>query len=104
MNGAGGYQTTETLVIEGRAADVLNLLGILPDRVFWMIAPWTCRLPMAEATRTHDVSGGTGDFSDLLFLDVDGVRPPVGEDYSFSSRFFSHLPLCSAASGCAVVG
>lgn len=30
--------------------------------------------------------------SDLLFLDVDGVLHPVGVDYSFSSRFFSHLP------------
>jgi len=35
----------------------------------------------------------TGDSSDLLFLDVDGVLHPVGVDYSFSSRFFSHLPL-----------
>ncbi|WP_137860653.1 HAD domain-containing protein [Variovorax sp. 3P27G3] len=35
----------------------------------------------------------TSDFSDLLFLDVDGVLHPVGADYSFSSRFFSHLPL-----------
>lgn len=34
----------------------------------------------------------TSDFSDLLFLDVDGVLHPVGADYSFSSRFFSHLP------------
>ncbi|WP_431511583.1 HAD domain-containing protein [Variovorax sp. DAIF25] len=40
----------------------------------------------------HDVSGRTGDSSDLLFLDVDGVLHPVGVDYSFSSRFFSHLP------------
>jgi hypothetical protein len=47
---------------------------------------------MAEATLTHDAFGRTGDFSDLLFLDIDGVLHPVGADYSFSSRFFSHLP------------
>jgi hypothetical protein len=47
---------------------------------------------MAEATPTHDVVGHTGDSSDLLFLDIDGVLHPVGVDYSFSSRFFSHLP------------
>ncbi|CAN7659622.1 HAD domain-containing protein [Variovorax paradoxus] len=41
----------------------------------------------------QDVSGCTGEPSDLLFLDVDGVLHPVGADYSFSSRFFSHLPL-----------
>jgi len=35
----------------------------------------------------------TGDSSDLLFLDVDGVLHPVETDYSFSSKFFSHLPL-----------
>ncbi|SDY35895.1 hypothetical protein SAMN05518854_101878 [Variovorax sp. YR266] len=35
----------------------------------------------------------TDDSSDLLFLDVDGVLHPVETDYSFSSRFFSHLPL-----------
>ncbi|AGU47785.1 hypothetical protein VAPA_1c06550 [Variovorax paradoxus B4] len=35
----------------------------------------------------------TGGFSNLLFLDVDGVLHRVGADYSFSSRFFSHLPL-----------
>ncbi|WP_244164298.1 HAD domain-containing protein [Variovorax atrisoli] len=29
----------------------------------------------------------------MLFLDVDGVLHPVETDYSFSSRFFSHLPL-----------
>ncbi|WP_256229758.1 HAD domain-containing protein [Variovorax sp. YR750] len=29
----------------------------------------------------------------MLFLDVDGVLHPVGTDYSFGSRFFSHLPL-----------
>ncbi|MDP9993999.1 hypothetical protein J2W28_004300 [Variovorax boronicumulans] len=40
----------------------------------------------------HDVSGRTDDSSDLLFLDIDGVLHPVGMDYSFSSRFFSHLP------------
>ncbi|RUR71082.1 hypothetical protein EJP67_28910 [Variovorax guangxiensis] len=34
-----------------------------------------------------------GDSSDLLFLDIDGVLHPVGADYSFGSRFFSHLPL-----------
>jgi hypothetical protein len=54
--------------------------------------PGTCRLPVAEATLTHDATGHTGDSSDLLFLDVDGVLHPVGVDYSFSSRFFSHLP------------
>lgn len=48
---------------------------------------------MAQATLPHDAAGHTGDFSDLLFLDVDGVLHPVGADYSFSSRFFSHLPL-----------
>ncbi|MGJ7572603.1 HAD domain-containing protein [Variovorax sp. RB2P76] len=50
---------------------------------------------MAEATLTHDATGHTGhtgDTSDLLFLDIDGVLHPVGGDYSFSSRFFSHLP------------
>lgn len=35
----------------------------------------------------------TGDPGDLLFLDVDGVLHPVETDYSFRSRFFSHLPL-----------
>ncbi|WP_256220072.1 MULTISPECIES: HAD domain-containing protein [unclassified Variovorax] len=40
----------------------------------------------------HDAPGRAGDSSDLLFLDVDGVLHPVGADYSFSSRFFSHLP------------
>ncbi|MGJ7524908.1 HAD domain-containing protein [Variovorax sp. GB1P17] len=48
---------------------------------------------MVEAMPIHDVSGRTGDSNDLLFLDVDGVLHPVGTDYSFSSRFFSHLPL-----------
>ncbi|MDM0007470.1 HAD domain-containing protein [Variovorax sp. J22G73] len=48
---------------------------------------------MTEATPTHDAVGRTGDSSDLLFLDIDGVLHPVGVDYSFSSRFFSHLPL-----------
>jgi hypothetical protein len=57
-----------------------------------MMKPCTCRLPVAEATLTHDATGHTGDSSDLLFLDVDGVLHPVGVDYSFSSRFFSHLP------------
>lgn len=57
-----------------------------------MMKPCTCRLLMAEATPTHDVVGRTGDSSDLLFLDIDGVLHPVGVDYSFSSRFFSHLP------------
>jgi hypothetical protein len=47
---------------------------------------------MAEATPTHDAVGRTGDSSDLLFRDVDGVLHPVGMDYSFSSRFFRHLP------------
>jgi hypothetical protein len=41
---------------------------------------------------THDAFGHTGDAGDLLFLDVDGVLHPVETDYSFSSRFFSHLP------------
>lgn len=35
----------------------------------------------------------TDESSDLLFLDIDGVLHPVETDYSFSSRFFSHLPL-----------
>lgn len=48
---------------------------------------------MAEATLTHNATGNTGDSSDLLFLDIDGVLHPIGTDYSFSSRFFSHLPL-----------
>jgi len=48
---------------------------------------------MAEATPAHDAFGRTGDSSDLLFLDVDGVLHPVETDYSFSSRFFSRLPL-----------
>jgi hypothetical protein len=47
---------------------------------------------MAKATLTHDAFGRTSDSSDLLFLDIDGVLHPVGGDYSFSSRFFSHLP------------
>lgn len=34
-----------------------------------------------------------GDSSDLLFLDIDGVLHPVETGYSFSSKFFSHLPL-----------
>lgn len=57
-----------------------------------MMRSCACRLPMAEATLTHGATGHTGDFGDLLFLDVDGVLHPVGADYSFSSRFFSHLP------------
>ncbi|MGJ7565978.1 HAD domain-containing protein [Variovorax sp. GB1R11] len=32
----------------------------------------------------------------MLFLDIDGVLHPVGVDYSFSSRFFSHLPRLEA--------
>ncbi|MGJ7505586.1 MULTISPECIES: HAD domain-containing protein [unclassified Variovorax] len=47
---------------------------------------------MAKAMLIHDASGHTGDSSDLLFLDVDGVLHPVDTDYSFSSKFFSHLP------------
>jgi hypothetical protein len=47
---------------------------------------------MAEATLTHAAFGRTGESRDLLFLDIDGVLHPVGVDYSFSSRFFSHLP------------
>lgn len=43
---------------------------------------------MTSLRTTH-----TGDSSDLLLLDVDGVLHPVETDYSFSSRFFSHLPL-----------
>lgn len=58
-----------------------------------MMKPCTCRLPMAEATLTHGATGRMGDSSDLLFLDIDGVLHPVGGDYSFCSRFFSHLPL-----------
>ena len=41
---------------------------------------------------SHDATGHMGDSSDLLFLDIDGVLHPIGVDYSFSSRFFSHLP------------
>ncbi|MDP9932844.1 HAD domain-containing protein [Variovorax paradoxus] len=48
---------------------------------------------MAEATRADGATGRTSDSSNLLFLDVDGVLHPVGVDYSFSSRFFSHFPL-----------
>lgn len=51
---------------------------------------------MAEATLTHGATGRTSGSSDLLFLDVDGVLHPVGVDYSFSSRFFSHLPRLEA--------
>lgn len=58
-----------------------------------MMEPCICHLSMAEATLTHDAFGHTGDSSDLLFLDIDGVLHPVGVDYSFSSKFFSHLPL-----------
>jgi hypothetical protein len=61
-----------------------------------MMKPCTCRLPMAEATLTDDATGYTGDSRDLLFLDVDGVLHPVGVEYSFSSRFFSHLPRLEA--------
>lgn len=61
-----------------------------------MTAPRTCRPPMAEATLTHGATGRTSGSSDLLFLDVDGVLHPVGVDYSFSSRFFSHLPRLEA--------
>lgn len=43
---------------------------------------------MTSPRTTH-----TDESSDLLFLDVDGVLHPAGSDYSFSSRFFSHLPL-----------
>lgn len=57
-----------------------------------MMRPCTCRLPMAKATLTHDAFGRTSDAGDFLFLDIDGVLHPVGVDYSFSSRFFSHLP------------
>jgi hypothetical protein len=46
---------------------------------------------MAEATLAHGATGRTSDSSDLLFLDVDRDLHPVGGDYSFSSRFFSHL-------------
>lgn len=56
-----------------------------------MDQPPTPRLqpdPVDQGTAGHQ-----GDPSDLLFLDVDGVLHPVGTDYSFSSRFFSHLPL-----------
>lgn len=47
---------------------------------------------MVKVMPIHDAPGRAGDSSDLLFLDVDGVLHPVGADYSFSSRFFSHLP------------
>ena len=42
---------------------------------------------------TYPRTTRTDDSSALLFLDVDGVLQPVGTDYSFSSKFFSHLPL-----------
>ncbi|MEJ1130732.1 HAD domain-containing protein [Variovorax sp. CCNWLW225] len=42
---------------------------------------------------TYPRTTRTDDSSALLFLDVDGVLHPVGTDYSFSSKFFSHLPL-----------
>lgn len=58
-----------------------------------MIESSTSRRPMVEAMPIHAVSGCASDSSDLLFLDVDGVLHPVSTDYSFSSRFFSHLPL-----------
>lgn len=48
---------------------------------------------MAETMPIRNVSRCTSTSSDLLFLDVDGVLHPVGADYSFSSKFFSHLPL-----------
>ncbi len=57
-----------------------------------MMRSCACRLSMAEALLTHGATGRMSDSSDLLFLDVDGVLHPVGADYSFSSRFFSHLP------------
>lgn len=41
----------------------------------------------------RDIADRTADRSDLLFLDVDGVLHPIRADYSFSSKFFSHLPL-----------
>jgi hypothetical protein len=47
---------------------------------------------MVKAMPIHHAPGRAGDSSDLLFLDVDGVLHPVVTDYSFSSRFFSHLP------------
>ena len=54
---------------------------------------------MTEAMPIHNVSGRASDPSNLLFLDIDGVLHPVGADYSFSSRFFSHLPLLEERSG-----
>jgi hypothetical protein len=48
---------------------------------------------MTEAMPIHKVSGSTGDRRNLLLLDIDGALHPVGADYSFSSKFFSHLPL-----------
>ncbi len=42
-------------------------------------------------TSNHTIH--TGALCDLLFLDIDGVLHPVETDYSFSSRFFSRLPL-----------
>jgi hypothetical protein len=50
-------------------------------------------ISMKKAMPLHDTPDRTGDTRDLLFLDVDGVLHPVVTDYSFSSRFFSHLPL-----------
>jgi hypothetical protein len=53
----------------------------------------TSRRSTVEAMPIPNVSGCASGSSGLLFLDVDGVLHPVGADYSFSSRFFSHLPL-----------
>lgn len=61
-----------------------------------MTKPCTGRLPMAEAMLIHDAFGRTGNSSDLLFLDIDGVLHPIDVDYSFSSRFFNHLPRLEA--------
>ncbi|SDZ40032.1 hypothetical protein SAMN05518669_13269 [Variovorax sp. YR634] len=48
---------------------------------------------MMKAMPMHDAPDRTGDARGLLFLDIDGVLHPVGADYSFSSKFFSNLPL-----------
>lgn len=61
--------------------------GLLDDEVL--------RLPSTHGRSDVDPSRHRphGHSSDLLFLDIDGVLHPVGGDYSFCSRFFSHLPL-----------
>lgn len=46
------------------------------------------RDPVDQGSTDH-----RGSIGHTLFLDIDGVLHPVGADYSFSSKFFSNLPL-----------